>query len=110
MNKNFEITALFPAKLIAQLLLTLMLAMLSPMLLAKCEQPEPPVIPTNEEMSSAKMAAVQDNVEAYMSAAKEYLGCTRRKNKRDATVDEMRLVAANYNVLIQFYREYRDEQ
>lgn len=108
MNKSIETTTTLFSKLTSQLLITLVLTTASPLLLAQCVQPDPPTIPSDEEMSPEKMAAIQETVTTYMAEAKNYLNCTRRKKKRDDTIDEMRLVAANYNVLIQFYREYRD--
>lgn len=77
---------------------------------ARCELAVPPAIPEDPEMSVAEMAQVKEQVQTYMRKAKSYIGCVKRQRKREKTVTEMRLVAANYNVLIQFYREYAAEQ
>lgn len=77
---------------------------------AKCDPAVPPIIPEDPEISAAAMAQVKEQVQTYMADAKTYIGCVKRKKKRNQAIDEMRVVAADYNVLIQFYREYAAEQ
>lgn len=102
-----------PMRLIAKLLALshiVIFALMAGQLQAKCDPAVPPYIPDDPEMSSAEMAEIQEQVQIYMSTAKAYMNCVKRKKKRNQTIDEMRVVAADYNVLIQFYREYEAEQ
>ncbi len=71
---------------------------------ANCATAERPTIPASvtnaEEMLSVKQA-----VESYMAVSNEYLECQKRTKKRNDMIDEMELVAADYNVLIMLYKE-----
>ncbi len=75
---------------------------------AACEKTERPTIPeyTNDP---AEMLSIKKSVEAYMAASNKYLDCQKRNKKRNAMIDEMELVAADYNVLIMLYKEERGE-
>lgn len=71
---------------------------------ASCNKSVIPSIPETS-ISTIEMAAVKADVQTYMAETKQYLNCVKRKKLRNSTIDEMRAVAANYNVLIQIYRE-----
>ena len=94
----------------SSLFLLLMLFIGSSQLQASCLQPEAPAIPESEVMSVEEMAEVKKTVETYMEQANKFIKCTKRKKRRNIVIDEMRAVAADYNVLIIFYREYQAKQ
>lgn len=104
------ITSLSPRSMLRTVLLIAPLLIGSGYLEAKCVHTEPIVLPESGEMPESDMAKIQVDVQAYMSDAKVYLSCVRGKKRRDRAVDEMREVAANFNVLIHLYREYLDEK
>ena len=81
----------------------------SSMLHARCAPAERPIIPEYTD-NATEMQIVKDAVTAYMEKSKAYIQCQRRNKKRNQAIDEMKLVAADYNVLIALYKENEEMQ
>lgn len=77
---------------------------------AACKMDDPPVIPQSPDISFEELKAIKASVDSYMESANYYIGCQRREKKIQAAIDEMKLVAADYNVLIMLYKSTLTEE
>lgn len=84
--------------------------LLSAQTYAACRMDDPPVIPQTTDVSFEELKAIKASVDTYMDKANHYIGCQRREKKIQAAIDEMKLVAAEYNVLIMLYKSTLTEE
>ncbi len=91
-------TKLFALVLLANLLM-------SGAAFAACESPEEPAIPDGETANGSEMLKAKKDVEAYVAAIDEYLGCSKLSNSRhNRVVDRMQDVAETFNVQVRAYK------
>lgn len=77
---------------------------------ARCKMDDAPVIPQTPDISFEELKAIKVAVDSYMDNANHYIGCQRREKKIQAAIDEMKLVAAEYNVLLMLYKSTLTEE
>lgn len=100
----------FLSKRIFICLLSTLFALLSSQSMARCKMDEAPVIPQTPDITFEELKAIKQSVDAYMDNANHYIGCQRREKKIEDAIQEMKLVAAEYNVLIMLFKSTLTEE
>ena len=103
-----KMTAKFRRLALAATCYTLFIA--TPGVAYGCRKADPPAIPETADISIEELLALKKKVHAYIESAQHYVVCQHRQKKIDAAIKEMKLVAANYNVLIVLYKESLTEE
>lgn len=98
------------SKLFYSMMISTILVLTSTQSFARCKLDEPPVIPQTPDISFDELKVIKQSVDAYMENANHYIGCQRREKKIQDAIDEMKLVAAEYNVLIMLYKSTLTEE
>lgn len=74
---------------------------------AACDVPADPTIPTGASASGADMLKAKKDVEAYVAAAEEYMGCGVASALQERMAGKMEKVVENFNKEL---REYKAKQ
>ncbi len=115
-------------KMISRLTLVMLAMLLSPMAMA-CDYPQRASVPDGHSATKEEMIEGQRGVKAYIAAMEEYLACIESaeqdtvagnddldeearqqriemfNKKYNAAVDEMNLVAAEFNIQVRAFKE-----
>ncbi len=72
---------------------------------AACTEPENPPIPEGESANGSDMLKAKKAVEAYMTAAEEYLECSRPSTRQhNRMVNKMEDLASKFNNSLRAYK------
>ena len=69
-----------------------------------CEPPARPDLPDPATAVTPQMVKAKNDVQAYMKAAEDYLGCGISNKKHNDMVDEMNAVADDFNKAVRDFK------
>lgn len=70
-----------------------------------CTKPPLPVMPDPDTAVTAQMVKAKNEINAFLSAAEDYLKCVERDtNKHNAMVEEMQAAADEFNAIVRKYK------
>ncbi|BFM07137.1 hypothetical protein [Halioxenophilus aromaticivorans] len=70
-----------------------------------CSRPDAPVVPDAAQAVTPQMVKAKNDVQAYMKAANDYLGCIRNDRKHNAMVSEMESIAGKFNNAVRDFKQ-----